>query len=66
MNFISCFQIKKRAKIYMVGKTVNLLTMAIAICRFVAEKISEEKGMELNESIDFVVECIKEGYSTVK
>lgn len=66
MNFISCFQIKQKAKIQMIGKSVNLLTMTVAICRFVAEKISEERGMNLNESIELVVECIKEGHSTLK
>lgn len=50
----------------MVGKSVNLLTMAVAVRRFVAEKISKEKGMELNESVEFVANCIKEGHRTLK
>ena len=66
MNFISCFQVKQKAKILMVGKTINLLTMAVAICKLTAEKISEEKGVGLNESIEFVTSCVKEGHSTLK
>ncbi len=66
MNFILCFRIKQKAKVFMKGKTTNLLTMAVAVCRFIAEKISEEKGMELNESIEFLTECIKEGHNALK
>lgn len=66
MNFISCFQINKKAKVHMAGKTINLLTMVVAICKFTAEKISIEKDIGINESIEFVVSCIREGYSTLK
>lgn len=66
MNFISCSQVKQKVKVKMIGKTANLLTITVAVCRFVAERISEEKGVELNESIEFVAECIKEGHSTLK
>jgi len=66
MSFISCFKVKQKATVYTVGKTTILTTMAVVICRSIAEKISEEKGLELNESIDFIAECIKEGCNTLR
>lgn len=55
----------KKAKVKAVGKTLNLLNLLVAISKYLAERISEEKeGLEKVE--DIVVDCIKDGMKTVK
>jgi len=66
MNFISCLKVKQKAKVHMVGGTLSLLTMVVAICKAIAERISKEKGLNLDESIEFIAESIKDGYKTLK
>ena len=54
------------AKVKTAGKTLNLLTLLVAISKYLAERISEEKGVSLEKAEDIVVDCIKDGMKTVK
>lgn len=56
----------KKAKVKAVGKTLNLMTLLVAISKCLVERISEEKGMSLEKAEDIVVDCIKDGMKTAK
>lgn len=56
----------EKAKVRAIGKTLNLLTLLIAISKCLAEKISEEKGISLEKAEDIILDCIKDGMETVK
>lgn len=62
MNFIFCYRSNKKLKVFVNGSTLGTLTLITAIGKSVAEKISREKGMELEHAIKFINECIEEGY----
>lgn len=56
----------EKAKVKVVGKTLNLLTLLVAISKCLAERISEEKRVSIEEAEDIVVDCIKDGIKTIK
>lgn len=56
----------KKAKVKAVGKTLNLMTLLVAISKCLVERISEEKGVSLEKAEDIVVDCIKDGMKTAK
>lgn len=56
----------EKAKVKTVGKTLNLLTLLVAISKYLAERVSKEKGVSIEEAEDIVVDCIKDGIKTVK
>lgn len=56
----------KKAKVKAVGKTVNLLTLLVAISKCISERISEEKRVSLSEAENIVVDCIKDGMKTIE
>lgn len=56
----------EKAKVKAVGKTLNLMTLLVAISKFLAEIISEENGVSLDEAEDIVVDCIKDGMKTIE
>ncbi len=66
MGIIFACSKNKKAKVKAVGKTLNLMTLFVAISKCLAEKISEEKGVSLEKAEDIVVDCIKDGMKTVK
>lgn len=66
MGIIFACSKNKKAKVKAVGKTLNLMTLFVAISKSLAEKISEEKGVSLEKAEDIVVDCIKDGMKTVK
>lgn len=49
-----------------VGKTLSLLTLLVAISKCLSERISEEKGVSLTEAENIVVDCIKDGIKTIE
>lgn len=65
MTFIFSFKANKKLKVFANGGTLGTLTLIIAICRSAAEKISKERGMELEQAIKFINECIEEGYESL-
>lgn len=60
MGLIICIKKKKHIKIYSLGSTVNSLTMGVAICRAVSEKIAREKNIALNDAIKIFLESVEE------
>ena len=47
------------------GNTLNLLTLLVSISKYLAERISKEKGVSLKGAESVVVDCIKDGMNTV-
>lgn len=66
MGIVFASSKNKKAKVKTVGKTLDLLTLLVAISKCLTERILEEKGVSLKEAEDIVVDCIKEGIKTVK
>ena len=56
----------KKAKVKAVGKTLDLLTLLVAISKCLTERILEEKGVSLEKAEDIVLDCIKDGIKTMK
>jgi len=56
----------EKAKVKAIGKTLNLMTLLVAISKCLAERISAEKGVNMKEAEEIVVDCIKDGIKTVK
>lgn len=66
MEIVFACSKNKKAKVKAVGKTLNLMTLLVAISKCLVEIISEEKGVSLEKAEDIVVDCIKDGMKTVK
>ena len=66
LEIVFAYSKDKKAKVRAIGKTLNLLTLLIAISKCLAERISKEKGVGLDKAEDIVVDCIKDGMKTVK
>ena len=66
MGIIITFTKKEKVKVKVAGKTLSLLTLLVAISKYLAERISEEKGVSLEEAKDIVVDCIKDGIKTIE
>lgn len=56
----------EKAMVKVVGKTLSLLTLLVAISKCLSERISEEKGVSLTEAENIVVDCIKDGIKTIE
>ena len=56
----------EKAKVKVTGKTLNLITLLVAISKFLAERISKEHGVRVEKAEEIVVDCIKYGMNTVK
>ena len=65
MTFIFSYKTNKKLKVFANGGTLGTLTLIIAICRSVAEEISKERGVELEQAIKFINECIEDGYESL-
>lgn len=66
MEIIFAYTKNQKAKIKVIGKTLRLLTLLVAISKYLAERISEEKGVSIEKAEDMVVDCIKDGMETIK
>lgn len=55
----------KKAKTKAFGKTLNLITLLVAISKCLAEKISIEKSINPENAEKFIIECISEGMKTI-
>jgi len=55
----------EKAKVKTVGKTLSLLALLASISKCLAERISEEKGVGLDEAENIVIDCIKDGMKTI-
>lgn len=59
MGILICIKGKNKVKIFRIGNTVNLLTMAVAVCKSIAEKVAIEKRISLHHAMIFTLECIE-------
>lgn len=59
------YSINKKIKVKAMGNTLNLLTLLVSISKYLAERISKEKGVSLKGAESVVVDCIKDGMNTV-
>lgn len=66
LGILIAFTKNDKAKVKAVGKTLNLLTLTVAISKYLAERVSKEKGVSLEKAEDIVVECIKDGMKTIE
>ncbi len=66
MKIVFAYSKNKKAKVKAVGKTLDLLTLLVAISKCLSEQILEEKGVSLKKAEDIVVDCIIDGMKTVK
>ena len=65
MEIIFAYTKNQKAKIKVVGKTLRLLTLLVAISKYLAERISEEKGVSLDKAEDMVVDCFHSILDTI-
>lgn len=56
----------KKAKVKAVGKTLDLLTLLVAISECLAERISKERNIDMKSSEKFIIDCISDGIKTIK
>lgn len=66
MKFIFCIKKKKKVRILNKGDTLDSLTMIVAICKAIAEKIAVEKKIEIREAMELVTNIINDGCHTLK
>lgn len=66
MKIVFAYIKNQKAKVKVVGKTLDLLTLLVAISKCLSERISEEKGVSLEKAEDIIVDCIKDGMKTIK
>lgn len=66
MEIVFAYIKNNKAKVKAVGKTLNLLILLVSISKCLAERISKEKQMSLNEAENFVLDCIADGMKTIK
>ena len=65
MGIIVTYIKYKKAKIKTIGNTLKLITLLVSISKYLAERISNEKGISLKEAENLVVDCIKDGMKVV-
>lgn len=65
MEIVFAYIKNNKAKVKAVGKTLDLLTLLVVISKCMAERISKEKGVNLDEAEGIVVDCIKDGIKTL-
>lgn len=66
MKIIFAYIKNQKAKVKAVGKTLDLLTLLVAISKCLTERISEEKLVSFEEAENVVVDCIKDGIKTLE
>ena len=66
MKIILAYSRNKKCKIKTIGNTLDLLTLFLAISKSLAEKISNEKEINISDAEKFIVECIYSETKTIK
>ena len=66
MKIIFAYAKNNEFKIKVIGNTLDTLTLLVAISKFLVEKISEEKKINMDISERIVIDCISDGMKTVK
>ena len=66
MGFLICATKKSKAKILLKGNSVSAVAIASVVCRVAAKKVSNEKGINLKEALNIVMEGIAESQILLK
>lgn len=66
MAIMISFSKKKKAKVIAIGRTLDSLSLLIAMSKSLTEKISKEKNICIEESEKVVLDCIKEGIQVMR
>ena len=66
MKIIFAYAKNNEFKIKVIGNTLDTLTLLVAISKFLVEKISEEKKINMDIAERIVIDCISDGMKTVK
>lgn len=66
MGLLLCIKRKNKIRVFAIGKLLNSLTMATLICQAIAEKLANEKKIEVDQAMKFVFESIVESYELSK
>lgn len=56
---------KKMARMIAVGKTLQLLMLLVNMSKYLVERISQEKDMNMEKAEVFVLNCIRDGMKTI-
>lgn len=65
MSFVLSLKTKRKCKVFSRGDILDLSVMVMAVNKSLAEKISKEKNMDMDQAIEFLCECIKDGYKSL-
>lgn len=65
MGFIFALKSKRTGRVKIVGNTLNVLILLVAISKAIVEKVSKEKGICMEQAEKFVVESIADGMKTI-
>lgn len=66
LNIIFAYLRNKKSGVKAIGDTLNLLTLFVAISKSLAERISKEKNINMEEAEKFIIECVSDGIQTIK
>ena len=66
MKIILAYAKNNEFKIKVIGNTLDTLILLVAISKFLVEKISEEKKINMDIAERIVMDCILDGMKTVK
>lgn len=65
MNFIICIEKAGKAKIIGKSNTLDALTLITVACNATAEKIKNERGIDKESAIKFIMNAVVEGYKKI-
>lgn len=54
-----------KAKVKIIGKTLDTLQLLVAISKALSENIEKEKGIDVAEAQKIIVECIADGMKKI-
>lgn len=54
-----------KAKVKVIGKTLDTLQLLVAISKALSENIEKEKGIDVAEAQKIIVECIADGMKKI-
>lgn len=54
-----------KAKVKVLGKTLDTLQLLVAISKAISENIEKEKGVDVAEAQKIIVECITDGMKKI-
>ena len=66
MGIVFAYTKNQKAKVKVVGRTLSLVALLVAISKCLAERISKEKGVGVKDAEDIVIDCIKDGIKTIE